>query len=1012
LIYPVTSVGAIADIKADVMAALKGYEDPRAKVARSWNNDRTNEPETSTVSTQALLPIRAVMLLRLGQTELAIKVWKAYGWPGDGSAALGGVVGQPEPVADDPYLMLAEGWAESKWRRAACAHGRGDDHLSLIDLRELAALDKAVAKACQKRGIKRDDDAPSSEPAAAITAPFLSSLAELPQLLADQERRAKERQAGQRSVAAPDLDKVLEKVNAEYTTPPARVAALIDALQDCADGYIADGRATNRFASNPVVRALVKQGDAAVEPLLRCYESDQRLTRSVVYERGSVIGVYVAAEGALDQILQLGWLGYDPTPEELAALHTDARHVVGQRVREYWAKNHGVPLPERWYRVLKDDNATPLQWATAASNLVQPDTDDAVVGGQRYLTDWFALKPDAEGKPQGEPLRSRNDPGISSLLRQRLRDSEAVEQLPVFIANSPEDRRATDAESAADELAQAIASWDGRAGVDQLRDYQTYVLNKSRGRRMMKLPRVMWCYKVRFRFKDPTVFDDYSNWLKMQTVQQLSDGYAFLSICEPIWAHPDDPQMGKLADWLFADARSPWIYTREKSSKYMAWQATAVVDSPLLGFQAFRRGVLAMLDDKTPVARLHIGENGKLMRVGPDGKPFADTDFCPADPKAPKPGTRVEFRKCDETAMALCRAEGLPQMELYWNEADRDATIARSRYILTRYGDRFRYTSERPWWVGFPPERAALVLPILDHQATEDDVKAGRAVFTLTDVAKGQRVRTWPILKQPMQAKWITLKSHPRDDPREGTDPATRQTIVSMARSYEQGGTVYQAEEVLTDKEPRRFYGFVGQYDVAQVPAEEIEFPAPSNSGWQRLSRGFAYSLRRPGDLFGPEQASPLSPGAPVPVTLSFWNERGVIQTLPEHFSHITGSGISLRPGLTFVAGYTTRPPVEFDYPFFVPEEIGSNGSPWQALVPKPIPDWPANDTKLVSPTRMLQPAESFEAISLDLRDLFDLSRPGAYWVCVKFDGSLETIGKGVSAFVTFRIASPATATK
>jgi len=60
----------------------------------------------------------------------------------------------PKPVADDPYLMLAEGWAESKWRRAACAHGRGDDHLSLIDLRELAALDKAVAKACQKRGIK------------------------------------------------------------------------------------------------------------------------------------------------------------------------------------------------------------------------------------------------------------------------------------------------------------------------------------------------------------------------------------------------------------------------------------------------------------------------------------------------------------------------------------------------------------------------------------------------------------------------------------------------------------------------------------------------------------------------------------------------------------------------------------------------------------------------------------------------------------------------------------------
>ena len=259
-----------------------------------------------------------------------------------------------------------------------------------------------------------------------------------------------------------------------------------------------------------------------------------------------------------------------------------------------------------------------------------------------------------------------------------------------------------------------------------------------------------------------------------------------------------------------------------------------------------------------------------------------------------------------------------------------------------------------------------------------------------------------------MQAKWITLKTHPRDDTREKTDPTTDQTIVAVDRSYEQGGTVYQAEEILTGTEVHRFYGFVGQYDVAKVPAEDIEFPAPWNGGWKRLSLGVSCNLQRPMNFFAPEYAKPLAANDPVPITLSFWNERGVTQTISLHFAQVSPKGISLRPGLTFAAAYTPRPPVEFGYSFFVPEEIGSNGSPWQALVPKPIRAWPANDLRLNGATRALEPAESFDALSVDLRALFDLSRPGAYWVCVKFDGRLETVGKGMSAFATFRIAPPA----
>jgi hypothetical protein len=385
---------------------------------------------------------------------------------------------------------------------------------------------------------------------------------------------------------------------------------------------------------------------------------------------------------------------------------------------------------------------------------------------------------------------------------------------------------------------------------------------------------------------------------------------------------------------------------------------------------------------------------------------FIEGSFCQGDPRAPKPGTRVQYRRCDETAQALSGAEGLPSLELYWNKADRDAAIARCKEILNRYGDRFRYARKSPLGVvGFWPERAALVLPILDHPATSKEVEAGRAVFTLADVARGRPVRVWPDFTQPTQANWLTLKAHPVDVQSSVFDPKTGQSTAVKDRIYEQSGTVYQAEEVQTDKGWQRFYGFVGQNDIAQVPAEEIQFPAPATIYWRDLSNGIACSLSRPGIRLDIDRAKPISLGMPVSLSLEFWNTRGTSQTLPAHFISNKGSIISLRPGLTFVAGYTSRPPVEFEYPFFVPEEIGSNGAPWQALSPKPIGAWPATDQQLVSANRSLQPAKSFEALSLDLRDLFDLSRPGAYWVCVKFDGSLETIGKGASAFVTFRIA-------
>jgi hypothetical protein len=92
-----------------------------------------------------------------------------------------------------------------------------------------------------------------------------------------------------------------------------------------------------------------------------------------------------------------------------------------------------------------------------------------------------------------------------------------------------------------------------------------------------------------------------------------------------------------------------------------------------------------------------------------------------------------------------------------------------------------------------------------------------------------------------MKAKWITLKDYPRASAT--WNSKTKKSVQHI--SYHQDGHVWQAEEVLVDGQWQRFFGFVGRYCVAKVPAEEIEFPGVYS--WNRLSGGLDCSVLPPG---------------------------------------------------------------------------------------------------------------------------------------------------------------------
>jgi hypothetical protein len=112
-----------------------------------------------------------------------------------------------------------------------------------------------------------------------------SFLAPLPALLADSQRRLRE--PGRAKL---DFHSLVEAkstfANRAFAARPQaeRIADLIDRLEDV-QGSKVSWPGLLIFSLDPIVELLVKEGEAAVEPLLNASEQDKRLTRTVDFGR-------------------------------------------------------------------------------------------------------------------------------------------------------------------------------------------------------------------------------------------------------------------------------------------------------------------------------------------------------------------------------------------------------------------------------------------------------------------------------------------------------------------------------------------------------------------------------------------------------------------------------------------------------------------------------------------------------------------------------------------------------
>jgi len=945
LMYPTLTIGAKADLAADVRAIVagpRGVARPGRSESRWASGGYGAFGEGAAVSAESLMPLKVCMLLRLGEAGLAEALWTA----GSGKELPG--PGRDLTDYGVSYASLAADWAWGAFDRTICAHMRGDDRIALAGAHALDRFQKAFEIKADAMGFARpvrSGPGPS---------PYLDFLAPLPAILADQERRAKEPERG--PVPGPGGDK------------PARIAALIRDLDQVAARQSGQPGGIG-LGEDAIVQDLIKEGEDAVEPLLPVLESDDRLTRSVSFHRDffrgrTTHGVHEAAFIALGGILRTTAFGGDVRNEARSG-DPAARKRLAAAIRAYWERNKGLALTDRWYRTLADDEATPGQWHEAAALIIQP-ADYETTFGSVWITVPRPRRPGEVVKLKGDPLRDRNAPSVTELMVRRVGS--------IARAN---------AEGDASQMALLLARWDKAAAAPLLRDQ--FRLAREREARESTVggrggygaaATLVQLTDARVRDGDPEALGDYAAWLRGTTPKANQQN--LIGILEPMSRHPRDPAIAAAAGAMFDDPKSPWLpLVNDKAQPGLSYLKDNLIGSGLVGVAAFRRRLLVELKDRTVIGKASPSEQGASYTLEGGGSGGSGPSFL--DPDGPAPGGQVPIRVCDWVAWKLgTRVDGIAPCELFWPEARRDAAVAACAEFLERYGERLADAGEADLPPDYSRPRIGPLFPKLDHPATADDVRKGLAIFSLE--GEGQ-ARTWPLPARPIKARWTTLKDY--GYMQQYADIKTGKAGKRLA--YDQEGQVWQAEEVLKEGRWERYYGFVGRR-LARVPASEMEFPEDWYS-WGALSGPIDCRVSLPGAAAGG-----LAVGRPIVVALGLRNRSGLEREVPTDLYHPDGPALrcGLALALSFAATDAAHP-------------SGRGGAPpeWEDLAPRITGDFAPGDAR-----RALAPAESFEAGRLDLNDWFPITRPGLYRLrlTVRDDSGL---GEGSSNEVSFPVAVP-----
>ncbi|MBS1793869.1 MAG: hypothetical protein JSS81_08440 [Acidobacteria bacterium] len=681
--FPLLSVGEKADLTADIRAALEKDEKMRADQKKA-NPDfpfyrfDSATPYMLSAAPEGLFPLRAVMLEKLGETKLAAEVWTAY--------ATGLQISADEKKKHpDPFLYLAGHWTWALFDAAVNAHLAGDDADSLRYALELREIGGKVETEAAARGFKLADG-PADQ-----NRRYLDFLRPLDSLIADEQRRLDRK--GNRA----DLDEI-----SKIKDRTKRIAALVDRLDEI-DAHQWGQPGGVSLGDDPIVAALVREGEPAVEALLKTLETDERLTRSVSFHRDFFRGRHLipVADGAyiaLTLILKTDVFGTPPVPTDTST--PEKRRALAAQIRAYYAKFAGKTPAERWYGALADDAASVEEWLQAAANIVAPQ------GKWNVAPDWaFTQAPVPAERAargivlQGAELSGKKSPPVAELLLRRMRE----------LAARPDEKWPHRNLLAAADLGLALLAWEGRAHAPDVAALQAEIKKRLAGitddpnnYAVQLRGALVNLYVKRIEAGDAAAFDEYAEWgeaLRPLVKEEWSVFYREpAGVFRPLWRYPDNPRMRALAGRLFATPGSRWLPLVDPNDRESYFRGR-LIGSPLLNVREFRALVLAGLADRTVIGKLTPSPrvDGRYD-LKPDN-PYAmlvagsyNSSQIWFDAPAVLAGADLEIRVCDVYAAALARVNDAPRFGIAAPRADRDRLIADAVKFLNTEGKRFEAT--------------------------------------------------------------------------------------------------------------------------------------------------------------------------------------------------------------------------------------------------------------------------------------------------------------------------------
>jgi len=952
VMYPVVSVGVPVDLPKEIAAIAPNQ--------RRFNGYGVGWPMSDQLSSNVevgALPIHVAFLLRLGEGKLAEEMWDA------------GYADQGNIPAPDPYLEMASVWLDRWYNRAVQAFLNHDDASALAICRQVSPVVARVKAAARAKGIA--DPWPVTM--------YSNHLWQLPVLEADLEKRVKEN----------PYTPVVE--SGQPASGPERIAALIhDLEQSYAEQFWNPGE--TEIVDDPTVQALIKEGYPAVEPLLKCLVEDNRLTRARYTQGmgfdGPIIPVYEAAYKALFRILNVSFPLFDHDSQDYRKqkdprdMSLEDRKALAAKIDAVWQKNKGMTPAENGYITLQDDTAGAQAWYRAIDSLVQPAdgtfTQNRLIissGGSYQL-----YQGKAPYKALGETFRAKTNPSVSELIIKRFNQLIAQSASDKSISFDPVGK-----------MILVLADWDGKAHLDDIRDMARSFHARfphEQGAFVSTLQTEAMIYRKRLALGDPRALQDYADWL----VAINPTEWCNFDLTDPfqiMWHYPNDPVIRQAAEKIFNGENSRWSPLNRVRPLNDSATLSDLATTPLIGLVGFRREVIRRLNDLSPDGTLQLSENGSVgCMLTDDAHHDFTVGFWKDDPLAPPAGDGIYFRTCDWFAYELSRLDGFPRIGLYWPQAQRDAAVATCKAVLVQYGDAFQAHPQDPYdeSVYGSQDRARAAFPKIDHPATPDDVKLGHAIFALSGTTRICHLPDFPL------EAW---RPDRKTDPSEGSETTADGTSKSIIM-YNTEGRVWQAEEALVDGKWERYYGFVGRYQLEKVPAAEIRFSYQGADG--NVTKEISGTIEGPQDYvqgqpnfsFATHNFSQLD--SPLPVKVKISNGSGVDQVVPAALMLPSGAKKELPQGIGLSLSYSEKIPpkvVSFSEPPFT---YGS----WQ--------DVPLRKEVQVEPTTTpgptLIPTQDFTVLDIDLRDFFDVSRPGTYRLKALFHVPGQPEGK--SNEVTF----------